>query len=96
MADHYKSRTDIEMRSGQYAAPRQDADTGVGVARVRTPVRYQRAGLPDADACTSGFEGLQYPVRPHVRERLFFGYNEVWGAFEGTSVVRRRMRDWIE
>jgi hypothetical protein len=30
IADHYISRTGIMMRSSQYAAPRQDADTGEG------------------------------------------------------------------
>jgi len=48
-----------------------------GVAGVSPPVCYQRPGLPDADARTSGFEGLQYPVRPHVRERPYFGYEGV-------------------
>jgi hypothetical protein len=47
------------------------------VAGVRTPVCYQRAGLPDADACTSGFEGSKYTVRPRVPKRLFFGYEDV-------------------
>ena len=36
--DHYMLHVRIKMRSGQYAAPREDADTGGGVAGVVTPV----------------------------------------------------------
>jgi hypothetical protein len=65
------------------AAPSSSADGGSGLgageqAGVRTPLCYQRAGLPDADACRSSFEGLQYSVRPHhLCESLFFGYEGV-------------------
>jgi hypothetical protein len=71
------SRTGIRMRSGQYTAPPQDTDAGEGVAGVRTPVPCQRPGRPDRGARTSRFEGLKYLVRPHVPERLFFGYEGV-------------------
>src|SRR5215203_5015975 len=48
-----------------------------GIAGVRTPVCYQRAGLPDADACTSSFEGSKYTDRPHVPEHLSLDYKGV-------------------
>ena len=35
--DHYMLHVRTEMRSGQYAAPRQDTDTGGGVAGVKAP-----------------------------------------------------------
>jgi len=39
------------MRSGQYAAPPQDADRGRGYQELRPPVHDETHGLPDMDVC---------------------------------------------
>lgn len=45
------------MRSGQYAAPPQDADTGGGVPGLSTPGLLTEAGRPDRGVRRSHFEG---------------------------------------
>jgi hypothetical protein len=59
-----------------------------GVAGVSTPGLLPEAGRPGLDACRSYFKGLTAPSDPRGPESLFFSYNDVWGAFEGTSVGR--------
>jgi hypothetical protein len=51
------TRTGIKMRSGQYAASRQDDDTGEGYQELRPRVLYERYGLPDFGVHTSRFKG---------------------------------------
>jgi hypothetical protein len=48
-----------------------------GWAGDSPPGLFQRPGRPELDVRASGFEGSQYTVRPHVPERLFFGYEGV-------------------
>ncbi len=60
-ADHYKSRTDIEMRSGQYAAPRQDADTGGTQEFI--PGLLPEAQTPGLDTRRSRFGGYYHPLK---------------------------------
>jgi hypothetical protein len=47
--DHYMLHVRIQMRSGQYASLRQDADAGEGYQDFRPPVHDERYGLPDTD-----------------------------------------------
>src|SRR5918997_6557 len=54
---HYMLHVRTEMRSDQYAAPRQDDDTGEGYQELRPPAHYQRYGLPDMGVYISRFEG---------------------------------------
>jgi hypothetical protein len=49
---------------------------------------YWRSRQPGLHKCRSCFNGLTAPKDPRGPESLFFGYNDVWGAFEGTSVGR--------
>ena len=71
-SDHYMLRVCIKKRSGQYAAPRQDADTGEGYQELRPRVLYGRYGVPDMDVCTRRFKGRRIwsgpqGPRDHVR-----------------------------
>jgi hypothetical protein len=77
-ADHYISPIGIKMRSGQYAATRQDSDAGGGVGR-RSALRSATRGL----VCLTLMR-VQAVLKargtlsgPHVPERLFFGYEGV-------------------
>jgi hypothetical protein len=58
------SRTGIKRRSGQYAASRQDADTGRGGQEFMGAVCYQRSGRPDLGVCTSQFQPLSSRLGP--------------------------------
>jgi hypothetical protein len=63
------SRTGIKMRSGAYAASRQDAEAG-GYQDFRPPVHYQRSCCPDLGVYTSRFEGrtmLLGPLGPSTK-----------------------------
>jgi hypothetical protein len=67
----------IKMRSDQYAASRQDADTGEGYQELRSPIYDGRYGLPGMDVCRSRFEGLYRPLALWVVQELFIGNNDV-------------------
>src|SRR5215204_4596368 len=88
-ADHYKLHVRTEMRSGQYAAPREDADAGRGSRRF-DPRLLPEAWSPEADARRSRSKGSQQPVRPHIRRggdpRL---QNAFKAALKGPRSVRR-------
>jgi hypothetical protein len=56
--DHYMLQVCTEMRSGQYASPRQDANTGKGYQEFIGAVCYQRSGCPELGVCTWLFEPL--------------------------------------
>jgi hypothetical protein len=59
-------RVRIKMRSGRYAPPRQDADTGEGYQELRPPVHDERYGLPDMDVHMGRFEGRNMGLGPRV------------------------------
>jgi hypothetical protein len=64
-----------------------------GVAGGKRPVCHQRPEAPTLDARRSRIEGLCHHGRPHVPERLFFGYKRVQGGFEGVSVGRETAKE---
>jgi hypothetical protein len=67
-------RVRTKMRSDQYAAPRQDEDTGEG-QELRPRVLYERYGLPDMEVCVQG--DLKAVINGQARrvvETTFFGY----------------------
>jgi hypothetical protein len=66
------------MRSGQYAASRQDDDTGEGYQELQPRVLYERYGLPDIGACVQGdLKAAIYGQARRVLETTFFGYRDV-------------------
>jgi len=85
--------TGTKVRSGQYAALPQDADTRGGVAGIRTPVYYQKPGPPDRGVRTNRFEGSLDQLGPNVLESPLLGYKCVQGGFEGTSVGKEAAKE---
>jgi hypothetical protein len=67
----------IKKRSDQYAAPRQDDDTGEGYQELQPPVCYQRPGsltLMHLEAVSTAHDT---PLALWVVEVLSIGYNNV-------------------
>jgi hypothetical protein len=66
----YISRTGIKMRSGQYAALRQDADTGAGVVRSFDPGSVTRGTACLTQVCVQAvLKAILYRVRPAASSR---------------------------
>ena len=87
--DHYMLHLRIKMRLGQYAAPRQDADTGAGVARSSWGGLLDEM-LPPRSPCVYKPIWATVPSRhaPLALKGLFLGYNDLQDGFEGLWNMR--------
>jgi hypothetical protein len=71
-SDHHVLRVRIKKCSDQYAASRQDDDTGEGYQELRPRVHYGRYVLPAFGVCTRRFEGVIYGQARRALETTSF------------------------